>query len=326
MKNSCRFMALFATAVLAFAVHAQSYPTRPVRILIGTPAAGPGDVVTRGAAQALSQALGQPFVVENRVGADGIIAGEACARSAPDGYTLCMTDSFMVSVNPFVRASMPYDPARDLIPVIHYGFLGSAIVVHPSVPANSLRELFDLAKAKPGAVSWGSFGLSSASNLYIEWFKNAKGISFYNVPYKSASLVWPALLAGDVQIAYFSIAQQAASVKAGKAKALAVNTRSRSPLMPDVPTFKEAGMEVTIIAWFGLLAPAGTPGEIVRRVNAEIAKGLISGGPLKEKFLTSQGIEPDAPAGGSPEAFAEFLKYEREMYREVIRITGIRVQ
>jgi len=148
---------------------------------------GPGDVATRGASQVLSQVMGQPFVVENRPGADGIIGGEACVKSAPDGHTLCTLDSFGVSLNPVIRAKMPYDTARDLTPVVHLGFLPAGIIVNASVPANSLRELLELAKAKPGAITWGSFGLASSSNLYMEWLKNARGISFLNVPYKGAS-------------------------------------------------------------------------------------------------------------------------------------------
>lgn len=182
--HSKMVLALLACALFAMATPAaaQGYPSKPVRILIGTPPGGPGDTATRGAAQALSQATGQSYVVENRVGADGLIAGEAAVRSAPDGYTLYVADSFAISLNPVIRAKMPYDPDKDLAPIIYFGALASLILAHPSVPANNLRELMNLAKAKPGSITFGTFGLASSSNLYVELLKNDRNIVFLNVP------------------------------------------------------------------------------------------------------------------------------------------------
>jgi len=158
--------ALLACTLTATSIHAtaQAYPAKPVRILIGTPAGGPGDVAARGAAQALSQAFGQSYLVENRVGADGLIAGEAAVRSAPDGYTMYVADSFAISLNPVIRAKMPYDPAKDLAPIVQFGTLASLILAHPSVPANSLREVLELARAKPGTIAFGTFGLASSAS------------------------------------------------------------------------------------------------------------------------------------------------------------------
>ena len=325
------FISLAGALLVAFmagsSANGQSYPSRPVRILSGIPlGGGPGDLAVRGAVEVLSQALGQPFVVEARVGAEGLIAGEACARAAPDGYLLCFLDGYEIALNPSIRVKMPYDGVRDLTPVIHLGYGPAAILVHPSVPANSLKELFDLAKSKPGTVTWGSSGLASPGNLYIEWLKNAKGIVFHNIPYKSSLQGMQALLAGEIQVTTYTAAAVAPNVKAGKLRALAVPTSERLPILPDVPTFKEAGMELAIITWYGIMAPVATPKEIVQRVNATIARDLFGNAMLVEKFLNKPGTSVLAPAGGSVEAFAQFVKDQREMFSSVVKITGVRVQ
>lgn len=326
MKLFARFIAIPLMLAAPMAADAQTYPSKPVRVLVATPTGGPLDVVTRGTTQVLSQAFAQPFVVENRVGADSMIAGEACARSAPDGYVLCAIDSLGIALNPVIRAKMSYDPYRELSPIVHYGYVGSAILVHPSVPANSLRELFELAKAKPGTISWGSFGLASGPNLYIEWLKNAKGIIFHNVPYKAASLAFPAMLAGEVQIAFFSAGAAAGAVRAGKAKALAVTLERRSSHLPDVPTYKEAGLDIGLVTSFGLYAPAGVPREIIQRVNAEVARGFINNSEMRRKFLTNQGLETDPPAGGSPEEFTAYLIAEREKWANVVKAAKVKIE
>lgn len=321
-------LALLGCALCATAMRSssQAYPSKPVRILIGTPAGGPGDVSARGAAQALGQAFGQSYIVENRVGADGLIAGEAAVRAAPDGYTLYVADSFAISLNPVIRAKMPYDPAKDLSPIIQFGTLASLILAHPSVPANTLREVLELAKAKPGSITFGTFGLASSAHLYVEYLKNERNIVFLNVPYKAASLAFPALLAGEVNVVLFAIGPAAQQVKAGKAKALAINAPGRSPLLPEVATMKEQGMDIDIQTWFGLFAPAGTPRDIISRSNTEVAKGLVNNAEAKAKFLTSQGMETSAPAGASAEVFARFLKADRENYAEVVRVTKVRIE
>jgi len=328
MKCLARFIALIALFSGIFAPitgQAQGWPARAVHILVGTPAGGPGDVVSRGAGQVLGQLYGQAFVVENRVGADGMIAGEACARAAPDGYTLCTADNYAITVNPVIRAKMTYDPMRDLVPIFHYGYLVAAILVHPSVPAHTMRELLQLAKAKPNTITWGAYGLNSSSHFYIEWLKNADGIYFYNVPYKAASLAFPAMLAGEVQVAIFAVGPAAQQVKAGKARALAVTTAKRSSHMPDVPTYKEAGLDIDIGTWFGLFGPAQLPRDIVNRLNADLAKGIVNNPENRAKFLTSQGIEVSAPAGASPEEFAAMLPVERERFAKIAKVAKIRI-
>lgn len=322
-------IALIASFPLAAATafqpaNAQTYPTKPVRIIVPTPAGGPGDIVARGAAQALGQVLGQAFVVENRLGVESIIGAEACARSAPDGHTLCSLDSFAISLNPLVRSKLPYNPDRDLTPVIQFGTMASALSVHASVPVSSVRELFDLVKAKPKSITFGSFGTASSNNMYIEWLKNAKGIEFYNVPYKAASQAMQGLLAGDIQVIAFSLGQSLGHARAGKIRILAVAGDERSALAPDIPSFKEAGMELSIRTWFGLFAPSATPREIVQRLNAEVGR-IIPTPQFKDKFLTTQAIEISGPAGKPTDAFADFLKKEREMYANLVKLIGLKV-
>ena len=314
-----------ATCALAQTASAQGYPAKPVRLIIPSAPGGPSDTNGRGVAQALSEALKQPFVVDNRPGADGIIGAEACARSAPDGYTLCTCDGQGFSLNPVIRTRMPYDALKDLAPVIQTAFLNSALVVHPSVPANSVRELLDLAKTKPGLVTFGTSGLASVSNIYVEWLKKARGIEFQSIPYKGITQAFGGLIAGEVQVAVFAAGQVAQHIKAGKVKALAQTAETRSRHLPDVPSFKEAGMEVALRNWFGLFAPAGTPGDIVHRLNAEVSRNLLNNPVLSERFLGSQGLVAEPPVGESPEAFAAFLKADREYFATVIKTTGIKL-
>jgi tripartite-type tricarboxylate transporter receptor subunit TctC len=313
-------------ALSAVGADAQTYPTKAVRILSPWAAGGPGDVVTRGAAQELAASLGQPFVVDTRVGADGMIAAEAGAKAPSDGHVLTGCDQQIMAINPSVHASMPYD-MKDLVGVIHYGFLASALHVSPNLPANTLQELLELAKAKPGAISWGTFGPASASHLYVEWLKNTRGIEFLNVPYKGASFAWQGLLAGDVQVAYFAVGPSAAVRKAGKIKTLAVMLGKRVSQMPDVPSYKEAGLDIPlVVTWFGLCAPAATPRAVVQRLNGEVAKRLLANPELRAKFLTTQGLEMDTPSGESPEAFAQFTQAEQEKYAKLVKLAGVKPQ
>ena len=327
MKSSLNAVAaaIFAVAAVAPASsYGQAYPSKPIRATIGTPTGGPGDVVLRGAGLAVTNATGQGFVVENRVGVGSILSMEACARGAPDGYTLCSCDQQSLAINPYIRSKLSY-PAQDMVPVILHGFLGAGIHVHPSVPANTLRELLALAKAKPNSITFGSFGPASAANLYIELWKKEQGIQFLTVPYKAASLAYPALLAGEIQAVYFAITGAAAqNAKAGKTKTLVVMLENRTPDLPNVPTYKEAGLDVALVTWFGLCAPPRTPRDIVQKLNGIVAKGLLGDPELRAKFVLSQGMVIEGAAGGPPEAFAQHIAAERDRYARIVKITGVR--
>jgi tripartite-type tricarboxylate transporter receptor subunit TctC len=325
MKLPCTYkLALAVLVALAAFQHAQAqnYPSKPVKVIRPHPPGSPGDTNARGIMQSLSQTLGQPFLVENRVGADGIIGAEACARAAPDGYTLCGTDDLVTSLNPVIRTKLPYEPMRDFSPIVHLGFLDIGLLVHPSVPANSTGELLALAKAKPGSITWATWGVSSLSHLFVEWLKNAKGISFYGVPYKSATQATQGLVGGEVQVAIYGLGLALPMAKGGKLKILAVTGDKRSSIAPELPSVKEAGLDMSLRTWYGLFAPTGTPREIVQRLNAEVGKLLADPG-FREKFMTSVGLEYAAPAGGPPEAFAAFLKADRELYARLVKTAGI---
>ena len=195
------------------------------------------------------------------------------------------------------------------------------------VTANTLPELLDLARARPNAISWGTFGPASASHLWVEWLKNTQNIQFLNVPYKGATFAWQGLLAGDVQVAYFSVGPSAGPRKAGKIKTIAVMLGKRVPQMPDVPTYKEAGLDIPlVVTWFGLCAPGATPRGVVQRLNAEVSKRLLANDALREKFLTSQGLAMDTPSGEAPEAFTQFTLAEQEKYAKLVKLAGVKPQ
>jgi tripartite-type tricarboxylate transporter receptor subunit TctC len=314
-------------AALAFAAHAwgQAYPSKAVRIIVPTPVGGPGDIVARGAASVLQQALGQPFIVDNRLGVGNIVGADACAKAAPDGYTLCNFDSFTVALNPFTYARLPYQPAKDFQPVMLYGVLMGALSVHSSVNAKTFSELIELAKARPNALAFGSAGPSSAGHFYAEWLRQTRGVDFLEVPFKAPSEAMQRMLAGDTHVSSFSLGQSLALHKAGKIRILAVPGDTRSALAPDIPSFKEAGMDLSIQTWFGTFVQTGTPGAIVQRLNAELVK-VVPTPAFKDKFLTTQGIEMPPPSAGTPAAFAAYIRDETEMYAKLVKTVGLKPQ
>jgi tripartite-type tricarboxylate transporter receptor subunit TctC len=313
---------VFAVPVLA---SAQAWPTKTVRIIVPHPAGGPGDVPPRGFAQALAHTLGQPFVVENRDGADGIIGADACAKSAPDGYTLCSTSNGVTVVNAVVRKELPYDPFRDFVPVVQTGTLYSMIMARPEVPANSMAEVLALLKSKPESLTLGTYGGINLAAMVGKYTKARLGAPFYPIPYKSASQALQAALGGQVQVVGFALGQAGAAVKAGKMKPLAINSEKRLADWPNVPTLKETGIDVNYRSWFGFFAPARTSRDIVNRLNAETAK-LIADAQFKAKFLTSQGLETDWPTGASPDEFAKFMLAERDDFIRLAKVAEIEIQ
>ena len=300
---------------------AQGYPSRLIRVIQPLGAGSPGDLVSRAIAQSLSQTLGQPVVVENRVGANGIIGMEGCAKAAPDGYRICVPSFSQVTMNPVIYSKLPYDPLRDLAPVINIGVINSSIMVNGSLPVNSLRELFALAKTKPGALNWGSWGIGSFPHLYLAWMQNATGASFTHVPYKTIALTISAVVSGEVQVTLNTPGLAAPLVKAGRVKVLAVIGRKRSPLL-DAPTLEEAGFDLPLTSWVGVAAPAGTPKDIVQRLNAEIGR-LLADPKFVERVLAPVSIDP---IGGSPEEFAAFLKADREIAEKVAKLAQLRTE
>src|SRR3972149_6864321 len=242
MKRELGPLLCFALACAGSpATLAQKYPVKPVKILSSGGAGGPNDTQTRGLAQFLTERMGQSFVVENRTGAGGIVAGEICTKSPPDGYTLCTFGSGAISWTP-VLTRMPYDPIKDLTGVFHMGFSDSIINAHPSLPADSLGDLVALARAKPGYVTWASFGLTTSSYFYVQWLKKFKKVEILVVPYKTAIQAQQAVVTGEAMVNSYNAGQTIPMIKAGKVKALAINGDKRHPELPNVQTTEEAGV------------------------------------------------------------------------------------
>ena len=326
--NTCCMPPARIIAVLAVAAGllappnaaAQQYPLKPVHLIVPHQVGVASDLIARGMGQALSQKWGQPFVVENRVAANGIVGLEYLARAAPDGYTLAVTNMGAISINPAIYAKLSFDPLIDFAPVANIGAQDIVLMVHPSVAANTMQELIALAKAKPGGLTWASLGYGSHQHITVEWFRT-RGIEFHHVPYKSGPQATTAIVSGEVQILQIGTGQSVPMVRAGKLKAIAVTNNARSSFIPEVPSFKEAGLDWAVTTWNGVFAPVATPREIVRRLNAEI-NGLLVDPGFKAKVLAGSMIEA---AGGTPEEFLAFLKADRERFAEVAKRAAIRM-
>ena len=312
---------LVACALLVAPVFAQDYPSKPVRIIVAYTPGGGTDLMGRIVGKKLGESWGQQVVVENRPGAGGIVGLDACAKSTPDGYTFCVSNNGGFSIAPLAQAKLPFDPLRDFTPVVNFGTLESILIVHPSVPARTARELFDMARAKPDALAFSSIGQGSGGHLHMEWFK-AKGMPMLHVPYKGGEAAMNAVISGDAQVSLNGAGRVAPMVKAGKLKALAVDGDRASEFIPGVPSLVELGYDVNLRNWIGLLAPTGTPREVVVRLNTEV-NGLLKDPQFVKQFLHSQGM---VPAGGSPEAFGEFLRRDRKMYEDLVRDAGVKFQ
>jgi tripartite-type tricarboxylate transporter receptor subunit TctC len=307
--------------VLAFRVEA--FPTKPVRIVVAYPAGGGIDVMARQIAAKLSGPWGQPVVVENKPGANTIIAADAVAKAAPDGHTILFTTDATFSINPHLYAKLPYDAQRDFIPVTMLVLLQQMLVAHPSLPANSLSELISLAKQKPGSINYASYGSGSQPHLAGEMLKHKAGIDLVHVPYKGISLAVPAVIAGEVQLTFSGIATGMGPLKGGRIKAIAIGGKSRSPLLPQVPTFAELGFpEVETHAWFGLFLPAGSPKEATTRIFQDTKK-ILEDPDFRQKQLIERGYEP---VGSSPDEFASYIRKDSESRQRAVKISGAKAE
>jgi tripartite-type tricarboxylate transporter receptor subunit TctC len=302
---------------------AQAYPNKPIRILLPYAAGGVSDVLVRSVNEIVSEVLGQPILIDNRPGASSQIALLACARAAPDGYTLCVTSGEGMSFGPYLFPSLPYDTERDFAPITNLVETQGSIVANKDAPYNSMKELIAYAKGRPGVVNAGSWGVASLAHIYLEWIKNQSGVDMTHVPYKGGgSPLILAMVAGDVHVAYFAIGQIQTQIKAGKVKVIAVTTPKRSRYFPNVHTLAEDGLDPGVTAWFGLFAPARTPRPIIDRLNAEYQKALRNPG-FQERVLDAQAFDA---AGSSPAAFAEFLKTDRAFSSRVVKLIGLRAE
>src|SRR4051812_41873908 len=314
----------FLPVVLGFCaagVFAQTYPTRAIKLVVPSSPGGGTDIVARLLGQKMSEQLGQQVVVENRAGAGTIIGNDAVAKSAPDGYTLLMGLSTL-AINPSMYATVPYDALRDFAPISQAVSGPNVLIVHPSVPARTVKELIALAKAKPGSLTFGSAGMGTSPHLSAELFKTLAHVDMVHVPFKGSGLSIISQLAGEIAANYPSLPTAMPYIKAGRLRALGVTTAKRAQALPDVPSIAEAGVpgyEAT--QWFGLLAPAATPRPIVDRLYQEALRALRSA-DLKER-MTAEGLEV---LGSSPEEFAEYIKSETVKWAKVIKAAGIKPQ
>lgn len=300
---------------------AQVYPTKPIRMIVPFPPTAGSDIVARLVGQVLAVRLGQSVVVDNRPGAGGTLGAELAAKATPDGYTL-LTISTSHTVNVTLYSKLPYDMVKDFAPVARVASTAPMLSVNLSVPAASVRELIALAKSKPGQLNFASSGVGSSSHLAGELFISMAGIRLVHVPYKGSGPALNGLLAGEVQVAFFSIPSTLPHVKTGKLRALAVGSQARSRLLPDLPTIAESGVpNYDADTWYGVLAPARTPKGIIRRLNEEISSSLQTA-EMRERLLRL-GAEPFS---STPEKFADYITFEIAKYAKIVKDIGVRIE
>ncbi len=312
---------LFLLIFLSSSSIAQNYPNKPIRLIVPVPPGGGADFVARAYATRLSDALGQQVVVDNRGGAAGIIAMEATAKAAPDGYTLIQTNISTISINPYMYAKLPYDAEKSFAPVSITTLNPLILVIHPSVAARTVPELVNVAKAKPGTVTYASLGSGSIQHLAGFMFGKAAGVSLIHVPYKGAAPATVDLLAGQVNAAFSGIGTVVSHVRAGKLRGLATTGAKRIDTYADLPTMKESGgPDMQIMLWNGILAPVGTPAAIVKRLSDEINR-IVKTSDLAQA-MAAQGT---SPVSNTPEEFAAFIKSEQVKFSKLVKESGIKL-
>ena len=308
----------FIVACYGVSAQAQNYPERPIRLIVSIAAGSVTDVIMRKAGAELQPQLGQPLIIENRGGASGIVAAQACAQAAPDGYTLCVIYHSTMSYNPLLFSNLPYDPERDLVPVTRLFFLNEGLFVSSALGVNSVAELKKLAQAKPDSLNYATLGEGSFPDLFLKWVNNQWGTKIVGVPYKGGGPAAQALAANQVQMTRFGIGNFLGLIQAGNVKALAVSADKRSPLLPDVPTLAEAGLGgYPGQGWWGLAAPKGTPPALIAKINGAFVK--LFSDPKFVDYLNQQAVvaAPDSPA-----EFAAFLKEDRKAAEALIKIAN----
>ena len=302
-------------------VFAQGYPAKPVRLVAPYPPGGSIDIVARLVGQKLSEALGQQFIVENRAGASGNIGTEYVAKAPADGYTLLLSGAPPLAANMYLFAKLAFDPARDFAPIIRIASQPNVLVLHPSVPAATVRDLVALARARPGAMNFGSGGIGASQHISAELFMMLTGVRMAHVAYKGGGPAMIDLVGGHVDLMFETAPSALPYVESRKLKALGVTTLQRSAMLPDVPTMDEAGVKgYEFVSWMGLVAPAAVPREIVQRLNTAAQKAIT--GDLRKR-LTELGLDV---AGGTPEEFAAYIRADSAKYAKLISVAKIRPQ
>ena len=301
---------------------AQSYPAKPVRIVVPYTAGGPADLLVRGLGQKLNETWGQQVIVENKPGANEIIAAQDIAKSPADGYHFLLASDAVFALNSYLYSRLPYDPVKDFVPVSKLVNANLMIVARPDFPAASVKELVDYAKKNPGKLNYGSVGAGGVNHLAFAWFNTMNGLEMQHVPYKGLVQGLGDIMTSRLDVMFAVIGGAAPHLKAQKMKGIAVSGKARNPLIPEVPTFAEAGMPAFDASfYFALAAPAGTPREIVAKMAADSAK-IVQAAEFKEKFLNNLGFEA---VGDTPEQFAAFLKGDRETAAKKVQASGAKL-
>jgi tripartite-type tricarboxylate transporter receptor subunit TctC len=300
---------------------AQAYPQKPVKVVVAFTAGGTTDILARTVTQQLSEKLKQPFVIDNKPGAGGNLGTELVVRSAPDGYTLIVNSVGPIAVNPTLYGKLPYNPLTDLVPIVQIADVPNVLVIHPSVPANTMEELIAYAKANPGKLNYGSTGIGTSSHLSSFMLSKRVGFEATHIPYKGADALKD-LLAGRIQFMFATIPSVMPHIAAGKLKPMAVSSLKRSRSMPDVPTVVEKGFpQFEAGSWFGFFAPKGTPDAVISMVNKTVNEILQV--PAIEQQMIAQGADP---AGGTPAQFGQFVQREHDKWRVIVRESGAKAE
>jgi tripartite-type tricarboxylate transporter receptor subunit TctC len=305
-----------------FAYAAEDYPRRPLRFVVGFLPGGPSDTIARTVSGKLAEGLGQNVIVDNRAGAGGNVSAEIVAHSPPDGHTLLLGTGGPLVIAPIIGQKINFDPDKDLAPVSNLGDSMSILSAHPSLPANSVKELIALARSKPNDINYASSGVGTANHLAAELLSSMANIKLVHVPYKGSGAALPALIGGEVKLGFGPLLPAIPHVKAGRLKALGVTGIKRSPAAPDIPTIAEQGLPgYEVNSWYGVFVPARTPKSVVARLNKEVVR--VTGLPEIRERLSSVGVDASA---STPEALARIVEAEKKIWAKVIREAGIKVQ
>jgi tripartite-type tricarboxylate transporter receptor subunit TctC len=299
----------------------QTWPSKPIRFIVPFPPGAATDLLTRTIAPSLGEGLGQQVVVDNRLGAGGMIGVELAAKSPPDGYTLVLATVGPIAINPSLYTKMPFDPAKDLAPVTLAGNIFNVLIVHPALPAQSVKALIALARARPGELNYGSSGTGAADHLAAELFQSMTKTKMTHIPYKGGPLAMVDLISGNLQLMFATVPTAIGLIKGGKVRAMAIANSQRFPLMPELPTVAEAGIPGFVVNnWCGVFVAAATPAEIVARLNTELVKALAM--PAVKKRLLENGLEA---VSNTPQQFAAYIRAETAKWAVVVKDANVKV-
>jgi tripartite-type tricarboxylate transporter receptor subunit TctC len=319
MRTRWHVLAVVAAALWAAPLFAQQYPMKPIRLVLPFPPGAPSDLVGRAVAQKMGEQMGQNLVADNRAGAGGSLGLSLVAKAPPDGYTLIVT-SPAIALTPLLYSNLSYDVTKDFAPVARLASIENVMLVHPSVPVKTLKDFIALARANPGKLNYGSGGPGTTNHLANELLKSLEKLNMVHVPYKGATVATTALMGGEVDEVIVSVASVLPLIKAGRVRAIAVLSPKRVATLPNVPTSKEAGFpNFQMSIWYGMMAPGGTPREIVTRLHREVARALED--PALQKHMANAGMDPWL---GSPEEMGSLVRSEMARYAKIIQSAGIK--